>query len=107
MIREGKPGVDVVGAHLTLSQLLDQPLHLIQGQEFSAAHTDEASLFRVLEVSTNESADRQCLLKLGSLQVTSLYPKLSMLHISEMKGLICFGFFGFSLLVFSRQGFSV
>lgn len=36
---------DVVGVDLALSQLLDQPLRLVQGQEFGDAHTDERCLF--------------------------------------------------------------
>lgn len=36
---------DVVGVDLALSQLLDQPFRLIQGQEFGDAHTDESCLF--------------------------------------------------------------
>lgn len=81
-VKEDKLGVDV-GV-----QLLDQPLHLIQGQEVSTAHTDEGRLFRVLEMFTNESEVRQCLLS-SSLDVCCwsalVYPKLSMLHVSEMK----------------------
>lgn len=51
---------DLVGVDLVVGQLLDQLLSLIQGQEFSDAHTDEGPLFRVLELFANGSDDCSC-----------------------------------------------